>query len=1004
MRPLHLFIPVLSAFATPVASQIDVSAIRCLHRALRCTNFLGLTLPFCLLFAQEIIDVAHFAEDTPRYLQSSGVTPDLWEIPEPDINFNKYRLMIDYTVRDSIENSAVTINIFRDNRCTRDVTFNEYLPFRIIYDDTPQGDGTGTRNVRIGISIDPREIKDSRVISYVGSRAIVSFCLRFNLYDLRRKDIIQNSLDTILNVGVVLTDNVGIVELVGDQVPFYGIDTYRCNSTNGAVESLEPISQGQIFRFCMMPNNWTLYDGIYIRSVDSFTWSLAGGDLTQTAITNGQRIGDGGLTTIDCDEGSKICVLQSRFMNGFFTGPGVLQGIGSVVLQFGGYEGDRRSLRDGVAESRALYEIGEFVTVKQFNMTANIHPSEDEFLAEAYKCNSKQEPVGRRNRVFIGEEIRVCVRPDEVARAAGTYMRTIESFSFERGSTLVAVEPGGEAPSDGSSLVLCSRGATVCSFKTQFPPDFFLKNGTARGIGVAILQYGPESGARRLRAKNISRIAQAEDGDPGYAGSSQLSLDFDVAFSKLTRIDAATWWVSSPTHLKILCVMGIGIAVMLVCCCFGGCICLYQKDHQEGPSPLAADRDLDESIDAFMDSKASFYSDDEFFTDYSESSDESSSENDSDDYDDYDDEDDIACIPAPTPHPHGLSQSMHGRPRQPYQVYPGAGLSSSLRGRGRGRGRGQSQGRGQGPAGRGYYNGPPRVSRPQDSLSSSTHGRPPPAMYHPDGITSIPRRQDGLSSSIRGRGPAQRRPPSNTLSTSQHRVGRGPAQRRPSNTLSASQHGGRGPAQRRPSNTLSTSQQHGGGWGPAQRRPSDRLSTSQDAPAPPGVKQWKEKAIKAEIEEPKGKLSKTAKQKAKNVKAPKEAGKKGGKKTGKLQKSSVKRVESPVDEDPAEAQSSIPLTISTDGTGSEDPIPEVDDVCFDADDHPGTVAFLKAVKKSLKKFADEDYSPSIYRAIKKQLPDRKFFICDDEDEPNKWRETSKSELIDLFWKYCDKEK
>jgi hypothetical protein len=182
------------------------------------------------------------------------------------------------------------------------------------------------------------------------------------------------------------------------------------------------------------------------------------------------------------------------------------------------------------------------------------------------------------------------------------------------------------------------------------------------------------------------------------------------------------------------------------------------------------------------------------------------------------------------------------------------------------------------------------------------------------------------------------------------------------------------------------------------------LSTSQHAPAPLGVKQWKEKAIKPEKEEPKGKLNKAAKQKAKNVKAPKQAGKKGRKKTGQLQKSSVKTVESPVDEDPAEAPSSIPLTISTDGTGSEEPLPEDDDVCFDADDHPGTVAFLKAVRKSLKKFADEDYSPSIYRAIKKQLPDRKFFICDDEDEPNKWRETSKSELIDLFWKCYDEEK
>ena len=43
-------------------------------------------------------------------------------------------------------------------------------------------------------------------------------------------------------------------------------------------------------------------------------------------------------------------------------------------------------------------------------------------------------------------------------------------------------------------------------------------------------------------------------------------------------------------------------------------------------------------------------------------------------------------------------------------------------------------------------------------------------------------------------------------------------------------------------------------------------------------------------------------------------------------------------------------------------------------------------------------------SIKKQLPDSKFFICDDDDNPYDWREVTKSELIDLVWKYYEQEK
>lgn len=72
------------------------------------------------------------------------------------------------------------------------------------------------------------------------------------------------------------------------------------------------------------------------------------------------------------------------------------------------------------------------------------------------------------------------------------------------------------------------------------------------------------------------------------------------------------------------------------------------------------------------------------------------------------------------------------------------------------------------------------------------------------------------------------------------------------------------------------------------------------------------------------------------------------------------------------------------------------DICFDADKHPGTKAMHAAVDKTLKKYPTAEYSPEQYRHIKKQLPGRRFFVCDDSDYPNLWREVAKSELVQLL--------
>jgi len=107
----------------------------------------------------------------------------------------------------------------------------------------------------------------------------------------------------------------------------------------------------------------------------------------------------------------------------------------------------------------------------------------------------------------------------------------------------------------------------------------------------------------------------------------------------------------------------------------------------------------------------------------------------------------------------------------------------------------------------------------------------------------------------------------------------------------------------------------------------------------------------------------------------------------------------------------------SDDSENDDVIPGENDICFDAEEHQGTEAFLAAVQQTLENLGPVPYSPAVYKHIKRQLSNRRFYLCDqDNNEKNdensddgtdnqyEWREASKRELIDLFWKYYEEEK
>jgi hypothetical protein len=1124
-----------------------------------------------------------YQEHDRRYLQW---TEDPSFVSEPVFHYDGLRFNMDYRISTSIDPELVRNDLWTDTNCERPIqSDNPVMPYELLYDppDDVFGDViAGTRVVRVSSLIDPVMIVDARWVSHkVGKNNVaVNFCSTFAIkQDLTSADVaFTRENHFLMDVDVGGSSIVSYLE--GDAIEeSWQIDMYQCDGELVRIpdEDLLPIQQGQHVRLCVATANATRASGVYINNINQFTYQRADDGLVQNAITKGQVPSEDGSTQILCRAGNDLCAIDTVLSNSFFHSPGRIEGTGIVRLQFGIRDGDQRrrqrqlvlpspsspsssssqstplryvrsiplphSTSVGLSLSadenqaanlnRRLVERGNIVTTLTAIINIDIEPSTLTYTAEAFRCDFQNQPVDKAVPVVYGEGVRICVRPNEEARNSDVYVRRLESFVFRRevGDTLVAINDDGVAADDGRTLVICTPGSEVCSIKTELADWFFVTKGVATVTGTAVLQFGALHESRRVRSNIIFRGLQETDNDPGFAGWSQVSDDFNVAYSTVARKNPRVWWSSSPPHLKFLYALAIAVGSLIVLCGLFGC-CYFCFKRRQAKDFILNDvmdlnvKDTDDSIDAFADSKASYYSDLDFDTDYSgnSSDEESISEKFEEDLEDqvailfsHNDEDlsqPLGLSSAHGPPPSGsnhrrsmpshLSQSEHGpnRSRAPRRSHsqPLHGMAQSLHG----------------PAGRGN----PRARRPPDRLSQSEHirggrgpgpNRPSSANMPPQRYASLPPPRDGdpLRMSEHRRSSSQPPARDRLQTQSEHRPS---GQRRPS--LGPGPPGARTPSlgpgpmgQRRPSlgpgppgQTRPSLGGRGpggrgqGGRAPPQRthsfqpttRPSiqknvaprDRLSQSEHAhpkrrfPPPNSLSLQKgpgkplglsssehgppKKAPAKSGKGPKGKkiaLNKTieyengqhkngltqvpivgkapkknihpAKHAPRNEVAdqsennkrvsaivPTKAKKKSIRKIAQPKQDNQKKADKPssgkgpgstkqkkgkVDSTQQSAATSA-TTMEEDSSSSDEGVRD-EDVCFEADGHPGTDAFLDAVRATVKKFGPSAYSPKIYRHIKKQLPGRRFYICDDDDNLDGWTEVNKSQLIDLVWKY-----
>jgi hypothetical protein len=182
------------------------------------------------------------------------------------------------------------------------------------------------------------------------------------------------------------------------------------------------------------------------------------------------------------------------------------------------------------------------------------------YQVEGYQCTYGNQPLSELQLALSrnqGSLIRVCVRPDETARDDGIYMRSIDSFVFERDYggaigkvTQVAIVNGEEAD-NLLTLLYCTAGDEICAFESLLMAIFFRLSGAVDGTGIASMQFGssPPS-SRQLRSR------EAQDDIVAAV------VEFEISMELLPRNDLLYYSAGATTGFWLA--SGVSVFVSLL--------------------------------------------------------------------------------------------------------------------------------------------------------------------------------------------------------------------------------------------------------------------------------------------------------------------------------------------------------------------------------------------------------------------------------------------------------
>lgn len=296
-----------------------------------------------LTIASSIAFVLFFCKGTKA---TGNALVKLYGIGGPKYTYDSWQYTMDFEVSDLMSDGMIGYTLYDGLNCRdgdgtmgagdNDITQNDgYLLSRFRTDNTPVGDGSGTRTIRIESEIVPSRMSQTSIYREdENETGIVEYCLRFSNYNID-KDIPGarevNFLETTVKLSIDLNGDFGVQPLVvPDEVEEkqdeqdVEVEAYICDRDENVLQLTE-YNQGQTVRVCVTPTQETLERGFRMRQLDSFTYRREIPFSTrQVAISPGGVLD--ALTVLQCRPGSVVCAFETLLFADFFVSEGVISG------------------------------------------------------------------------------------------------------------------------------------------------------------------------------------------------------------------------------------------------------------------------------------------------------------------------------------------------------------------------------------------------------------------------------------------------------------------------------------------------------------------------------------------------------------------------------------------------------------------------------------------------------------------------------------------------------
>jgi hypothetical protein len=275
-----------------------------------------------------------------------------WNITDPTFAYDSLGFDLDYQVSDFINDAMTTHTLWTSPGCQEgavavppSILNSTKVPLGGDFDADNNGDGV--RDQRLTVGVVPATIAGSNLYAEdttTGSvTATVKFCVRFSLQTENATEV--NFVETLVTLFVDLSDDFSIGnvtvapknKLLNTANQVYLLDGYQCNGANeGLVEDelTATRNQGSVIRVCVKPQAEAATAGIFMRSLDDFTFSR--NSISQPAIIGYNEAATNGLTSLSCGNGFPLCSFDTILFAAFYSTTGVVVGSGTGSMQFGG--------------------------------------------------------------------------------------------------------------------------------------------------------------------------------------------------------------------------------------------------------------------------------------------------------------------------------------------------------------------------------------------------------------------------------------------------------------------------------------------------------------------------------------------------------------------------------------------------------------------------------------------------------------------------------------------